>query len=57
LRDRGITYLTLGDDDDITYYDQLLEIAEDGTWTLTPLPGTAENADVTPAPGVTPSPD
>ena len=28
LRDRGITYLTLGDDDDITYYDQLLEIAE-----------------------------
>jgi vitamin B12/bleomycin/antimicrobial peptide transport system ATP-binding/permease protein len=57
LRDRGITYLTLGDDDDITYYDQLLEIAEDGTWTLTPLPGAAENAGVTPAPGVTPSPD
>ena len=57
LRDRGITYLTLGDDDDITYYDQLLEIAEDGTWTLTPLPAAAEKADVTPAPGVTPSPD
>jgi len=57
LRDRGITYLTLGDDDDITYYDQLLEIAEDGSWTLTPLPTAAENADITPAPGVTPSPD
>jgi putative ATP-binding cassette transporter len=57
LRDRGITYLTLGDDDDITYYDQLLEIAEDGTWTLTPLPGAAENTGVTPVPGVTPSPD
>ena len=57
LRDRGITYLTLGDDDDITYYDQLLEIAEDGTWTLSPLPAAAEKADVAPAPGVTPSPD
>jgi putative ATP-binding cassette transporter len=57
LRDRGITYLTLGDDDDITYYDQLLEIAEDGSWTLSPLPTAAEKADVAPAPGVTPSPD
>jgi putative ATP-binding cassette transporter len=57
LRDRGITYLTLGDDDDITYYDQLLEIAEDGTWKLSSLPGAAGNADVTPVPGVTPSPD
>ena len=57
LRDRGITYLTLGDDDDITYYDQLLEIAEDGSWTLSPLPAAAEKADVAPAPGVTPSPD
>ena len=57
LRDRGITYLTLGDDDDITYYDQLLEIAEDGTWTLSSLPAAAGKADVTPVPGVTPSPD
>jgi putative ATP-binding cassette transporter len=57
LRDRGITYLTLGDDDDITYYDQLLEIAEDGTWKLSSLPAAAGNADVTPVPGVTPSPD
>jgi putative ATP-binding cassette transporter len=57
LRDRGITYLTLGDDDDTTYYDQLLEIAEDGSWTLTPLPAAAEKADVAPDPGVTPSPD
>lgn len=57
LRDRGITYLTLGDDDDITYYDQLLEIAEDGTWKLTPLPAAAGKADVTSVPGVTPSPD
>jgi putative ATP-binding cassette transporter len=57
LRDRGITYLTLGDDDDITYYDQLLEIAEDGTWKLSSLPAAAGNADVTPAPGVTPSPE
>jgi len=57
LRDRGITYLTLGDDDDITYYDQLLEIAEDGTWKLISLPAAAGKADVTPVPGVTPSPD
>jgi len=57
LRDRGITYLTLGDDDDTTFYDQLLDIAEDGSWTLSPLPAAAEKADVAPAPGVTPSPD
>jgi vitamin B12/bleomycin/antimicrobial peptide transport system ATP-binding/permease protein len=57
LRERGITYLTLGDDDDITYYDQLLEIADDGSWKLTPLTAAAENAGVTPAPGVVPSPD
>jgi hypothetical protein len=55
LRDRGITYLTLGEDDDITFYDELLDIAEDGSWKLTPLPATAEQADVAPAPGVTPS--
>jgi len=57
LRDRGITYLTLGDDDDISYYDQLLDIAEDGSWTLSPLPAAADKADVAPAPGVTPSTD
>jgi putative ATP-binding cassette transporter len=57
LRERGITYLTLGDDDDTDFYDQLLEIAEDGTWKLSPLPAAAENAGVAPAPGVTPSPD
>jgi putative ATP-binding cassette transporter len=58
LRERGITYLTLGDDDDPAYYDQLLEIAEDGSWKLSPLPATAvKTAAVAPAPGVTPSPD
>jgi len=57
LRERGITYLTLGEDDDITYYDELLDIAEDGSWKLTPLPAAAEKTDVAPAPGVTPSPD
>ncbi|QIK37688.1 ABC transporter ATP-binding protein/permease [Caldichromatium japonicum] len=37
LRQRGITYLTLGDeDDDPRFYDRLLEIAEDGTWCLRP---------------------
>jgi hypothetical protein len=57
LRERNITYLTLGDDDDLSLYDQLLEIAEDGSWKLTPLPAAAAKADVAPAPGVTPSPD
>ncbi len=57
LRERGITYLTLGDDDDTTYYDQLLEIAEDGSWKLTPLPGATGQADIAPDPGVTPTPD
>jgi putative ATP-binding cassette transporter len=57
LRERGITYLTLGEDDDITYYDELLDIAEDGSWKLTPLPAAAEKANVAPVPGVTPSPD
>jgi putative ATP-binding cassette transporter len=56
LRERNITYLTLGDDDDLSLYDQLLEIAEDGSWKLTPLPAAAAKADVAPAPGVTPSP-
>jgi hypothetical protein len=57
LQERGITYLTLGDDDDTAYYDQLLEIAEDGSWKLTPLTGAAEQADIAPAPGMTPSRD
>jgi putative ATP-binding cassette transporter len=57
LRERGITYLTLGDDDDTGLYDQLLEIAEDGSWKLSPLPAAAEKVDLAPVPGVTPSPD
>ena len=57
LRERGITYLTLGDDDDTDLYDQLLEIDEDGSWKLSPLPAAAEHADLAPVPGVTPSPD
>ena len=57
LRERGITYLTLGEDDDITYYDQLLEIAEDGSWKLSPLPAAAAQADPAPVPGATPAPD
>jgi putative ATP-binding cassette transporter len=56
LRERGITYLTLGDDDDPAYYDQLLEIAEDGSWKLSPLPAAAAKTDVAPATRVTPSP-
>ena len=57
LRERGITYLTLGDDDDTDYYDQLLDIAEDGSWKLSPLPAVAEQADLAPVPEVTPSRD
>ena len=38
-------------------YEQLLEIAEDGSWKLTPLAGAAGQADVAPAPGETPAPD
>lgn len=38
LEERGITYLTLGDGDESdTGYDQRLDIAEDGSWTLTVL--------------------
>ncbi|WP_296806024.1 ABC transporter transmembrane domain-containing protein [Thiocapsa sp.] len=33
LRDRGVTYITLGDeDDDPAAYDEVLLVAEDGTW-------------------------
>jgi putative ATP-binding cassette transporter len=36
LRDNGITYLTLGDeDDDTASYDQVVDVAEDGSWTVT----------------------
>jgi vitamin B12/bleomycin/antimicrobial peptide transport system ATP-binding/permease protein len=38
LRAHMIGYLTLGDeDDDLADYDQLLEIAADGSWALSPL--------------------
>lgn len=37
LRERGITYLTLGDEDE-GLYDQRLDVAADGSWTLTELP-------------------
>ena len=38
LRAHMISYLTLGDeDDDLADYDQLLDIAADGAWTLSPL--------------------
>jgi putative ATP-binding cassette transporter len=38
LRSHMISYLTLGEEDDDTAdYDQLLEIAVDGSWTLRPL--------------------
>lgn len=52
LRQRDITYLTLGDSkDDHRFYDRLLEIADDGTWRLRPprssatLAGSAEIKD------------
>ncbi|WP_295388966.1 ABC transporter transmembrane domain-containing protein [uncultured Thiodictyon sp.] len=42
LRERDITYVTLGeDDDDTALYDQLLTIHSDGHWTLVPLRGAA----------------
>jgi putative ATP-binding cassette transporter len=37
LRNRNITYITLGDHADPELYDELLDIADDGTWNLTPL--------------------
>jgi vitamin B12/bleomycin/antimicrobial peptide transport system ATP-binding/permease protein len=57
LREHNITYLTLGDDDDTSYYDQLLDIAEDGTWKVTPLHTAAETASAAPDPGNTPAPE
>ena len=56
LHERGITYLTLGDDDDTACYDLLLEIAEDGSWKLSPLPAAARQADVAPVTEKTPAP-
>lgn len=50
LRERGITYLTLGDEDeDEAWYDLRLDLAEDGSWTLTQLPPRAPEAAETPA--------
>jgi putative ATP-binding cassette transporter len=57
LRERNITYLTLGDDEDTSCYDQLLEINDDGTWKLTSLNTGAGKADTAPDPGSMPSPD
>jgi len=57
LREHNITYLTLGDDDDTSYYDQLLDIAEDGTWKITQLHTAAEPASAAPAPESTPAPE
>jgi vitamin B12/bleomycin/antimicrobial peptide transport system ATP-binding/permease protein len=51
LRDSGITYLTLGDeDDDPDFYDLVIQIAEDGSWKLG-APDTAGASDG-PAPEV-----
>lgn len=42
LRERKITYLTLGDTaDEPRFYDRLLEIADDGSWRLRPPAGFA----------------
>ncbi len=47
LRERGITYVTLGEeDDDATMYDQLLTIHRDGHWTLAPLPSKAADGEL-----------
>jgi putative ATP-binding cassette transporter len=40
LKQRGITYLTLGDtSDDTRYYDRILEIDDDGSWRVRPPRG------------------
>jgi putative ATP-binding cassette transporter len=53
LRTHRIGYLTLGDeDDDLADYEQLLEIAADGSWTLRPLAGRDAAADVNLEPGL-----
>jgi len=52
LRAHMISYLTLGDeDDDLADYDQLLDIAADGAWTLSPLRAPSDVA-VTVDPGL-----
>jgi putative ATP-binding cassette transporter len=56
LRTRNITYLTLGDSDDPAFYDQLLEIAEDGSWKLTSLHPATATAGGAAVPGATPLP-
>jgi vitamin B12/bleomycin/antimicrobial peptide transport system ATP-binding/permease protein len=40
LGERGITYITLGEDgDDTALYDQVLTIDQHGNWTMAPAPG------------------
>jgi putative ATP-binding cassette transporter len=48
LRERKITYLTLGDNVDPALYDELLEIADDGTWKLRSLAPASTNGDRSP---------
>lgn len=51
LRERGITYLTLGDEDeDEAWYDQRLDVAADGSWTLTQIPNKGAARSETPDP-------
>jgi len=46
LRERGITYITLGEEeDDPLLYNQLLTIQRDGHWTLAPIPGASAQGD------------
>lgn len=48
LRERKITYLTLGDNVDPALYDELLEIADDGTWKLSSLSPASTKGDRSP---------
>ena len=46
LGERGITYITLGeDDDDTALYDQVLAIDQHGNWTMEPAPGKLTDTD------------
>jgi putative ATP-binding cassette transporter len=56
LRERNITYLTLGNDDDAAGYDQLLEINDDGSWKLTPLTAAASEPVTEPGSASAPQP-
>jgi putative ATP-binding cassette transporter len=57
LQERNITYLTLGEEDDTRYYDRVLEIADDGSWKVTPLGAGVGQGEGAPAPGSAPRPD